>query len=532
MTTPFLRAGAAAVFCALAPISVQAQSVLSEFDPERSVELRSLNGNTQVVGELTVIEDGFLVVRTELGLLRISSDSVICSGPGCPAISDGDGFSIHVARDIELGVVAEVLRSYATDTGREFEFLTSDDPNRRVVRLVDPSGSSSIDVVYFSGDSGFAAFAGDAAEISIQSTSMREEIGDIVSGPAIDALTSPASKRQIARDGVVLAVHPGNPVRNLSRSEIAGVFSGEISNWLELGGGNVPITTVGLTQEQFRSRLFTDYVFDGADARNANITLVEQDGDVLDAVREGEGAIGFMSRTQAEGAKLVAIRENCGLLTAPTRFAMKTDSYPLTHPVYAYRPPQEIDPEAEALFDWMSSPRSQDAFRRAGYVDNGLDRINLEDMGMMLIHSVASEQEVNLAQYSGMLRELRDAERLSLSFRFESGSTDLDEESKLELADLGQRMQAGDFAGLEMLIVGFADSTGPASINTSIAEDRARAVRDLLVDTVGQGVASQLRLRPVSYGELLPLACNDEEVGRANNRRVEVWVRRLGARNF
>jgi phosphate transport system substrate-binding protein len=32
-------------------------------------------------------------------------------------------------------------------------------------------------------------------------------------------------------------------------------------------------------------------------------------------------------------------------------------------------------------------------------------------------------------------------------------------------------------------------------------------------------------LRPTSYGELLPLSCNEDEVGRERNRRVEVWLR-------
>jgi phosphate transport system substrate-binding protein len=151
-------------------------------------------------------------------------------------------------------------------------------------------------------------------------------------------------------------------------------------------------------------------------------------------------------------------------------------------------------------------------------------------MGMMLIHSAAVETDFSLAQYSRMLRELRDAERLSISFRFETGATELDEESKGQLARLGARMEAGEFAGLELLIVGFADSSGPSALNTEIADGRARAVRDILVDAVSSDVTSRLRLRPVSYGELLPLACNDDEAGRSNNRRVEIWVRRLGAR--
>lgn len=510
--------------------SVSAQDTFSDFDTERLVELRSLNGQTRLIGELSGVEDGFFIVRTELGELSISIQTVTCEGAGCPAKATGGGFSIHVGQDIGLAVLGGLLRDYATFSGSEIEVLDAADAGQRSVRLVDSATGDSTDIIYFSGDSGFKALLEANAQISIQSVSMSDEVGSIVSGPAFDQLVSRQNQSLFAQDATVIAINQNNPVRNLSRTEIARVFSGEISNWLELGGGNLPINVFGLTDTRAGNASFSEYFMDDTSTLAESATLMSLDSDVENAIEDTPGAIGFLSRAKASKVKSVAIRENCGLLTAPDGFTIKTDGYPLTHSVYAYRSPQDLDPKAEALFEWMSGPMAQPSARRVGFVDTGVERINLEDMGTMLIHSAAVETDFSLAQYSGMLRDLRNAARLSLSFRFEVGSSILDQVSETELATLGARIDAGEFEGLELLIVGFADSTGPGPLNTEIAAQRARTVRDILVDTIDPALASRLRMLPVSYGELLPLACNDNEDGRAKNRRVEIWARTPGVR--
>lgn len=515
---------------AVVPANLSAQDTFSEFDAERLVELRSLNGQTQLIGELSRVEDGFFIVRTELGELSISIDTVTCAGEGCPAKATGGGFAIHVGQDIGVAVLGELLRDYATFSGSELEVLDAADAGQRSVRLVDPATGDSTDIIYFSGESGFKALLETNAQISLQSTSISDEVGSIVSGPAFDQLVSAQNQSLFAQDATVVAINSDNPVRNLSRSEIGMVFSGEISNWLELGGGNLPISVYGLDDNHVISASFADYFLDGTRPVVQTATLLNLDADVKSAVQNNPGAIGFLSRAKASNVKPVAIRENCGLLTAPNGFTVKTDAYPLTHSVYAYRSPQALDPKAEALFEWMAGPMAQPSARRVGFVDNGVERINLEDMGTMLIHSAAVETDFSLVQYSGMLRDLRDAARLSLSFRFEVGSSILDQVSETELATLGARINAGEFEGLELLIAGFADSTGPSALNTEIAAERARTVRDILVDTIDPAVTSRLRMLPVSYGELLPLACNDDDEGRAKNRRVEIWARTPGIR--
>jgi OOP family OmpA-OmpF porin len=70
-------------------------------------------------------------------------------------------------------------------------------------------------------------------------------------------------------------------------------------------------------------------------------------------------------------------------------------------------------------------------------------------------------------------------------------------------------------------VAGHTDSIGPEAYNQQLSERRARAVADYLET---QGI-DRARLRVVGYGEARPVASNDTEEGRAQNRRVELTIR-------
>lgn len=518
------------LWVALLALAAQAQDVLTSFDADRAVTLQTPDGETQIAGELQGIEDGQYIVRTEIGELRVSVDAVECAGPGCPKRSEGAGFVIHALEGIELSVVTELLRGYAADRGAQFEFLESQAVGQQTVRLTLPGSTGSTDIVYANGTSGLKALLSEAAQISIQDVSIVDEVTPDIAGFGAQSLELLQQQRVIGRDGLVLAVNPRNPVRNLSRSEIASVFAGEVTNWLELGGGNVPISVNALNGDHRRTAEFVEFFMGGADRIASDAARFSRDSAMQTALMQEEGSIGYLARSNIGDAKAITLRESCGLLTAPDGFTIKSGGYPLSNPLYAYAFDDRLDENVIDLLDWLSGPGAQPVLRQLGFADTGLERSNLEDMGMMLVHSVAAGEEFNLTQYTEMLQVLRDAQRLSVAFRFETGAALLDAASINELELLATQMDAGVFEGLELLLVGFADSTGPAAVNTTIAGNRAEAVRKILVDNISDATTSRVRMRTLSYGELFPLACNDDEAGRANNRRVEIWVRGLGVR--
>jgi outer membrane protein OmpA-like peptidoglycan-associated protein len=74
---------------------------------------------------------------------------------------------------------------------------------------------------------------------------------------------------------------------------------------------------------------------------------------------------------------------------------------------------------------------------------------------------------------------------------------------------------------MRVRIVGHTDSTGSDAINNPLSMDRAQSVRDYLA---GRGVAPS-RVETEGHGSREPVADNGTEAGRAQNRRVEIFLR-------
>jgi outer membrane protein OmpA-like peptidoglycan-associated protein len=77
-----------------------------------------------------------------------------------------------------------------------------------------------------------------------------------------------------------------------------------------------------------------------------------------------------------------------------------------------------------------------------------------------------------------------------------------------------------DYPETEVLIVGHTDNVGSATYNQGLSERRAASARNFLIS---QGVQSH-RVRTMGMGLTEPVASNDSEAGRAQNRRVEVAI--------
>ena len=99
---------------------------------------------------------------------------------------------------------------------------------------------------------------------------------------------------------------------------------------------------------------------------------------------------------------------------------------------------------------------------------------------------------------------------------FESGSARITGSSTAELGQLLAALE--DAPGLRVRIEGHTDSSGGASTNQRLSQQRAQAVADWLA---GRGISSS-RLQAVGRGEESPVASNDTASGREQNRRVEV----------
>jgi glucose/mannose transport system substrate-binding protein len=127
--------------------------------------------------------------------------------------------------------------------------------------------------------------------------------------------------------------------------------------------------------------------------------------------------------------------------------------------------------------------------------------------------------EIPLTAPSQFVKEVNGAGKLSLCFHFRPGVIELDDKALGDLDSLVELLANPTYQQRRLLVFGFSDNAGDAARNLALSKDRAKAV------------AEQLQMRGITpslvagYGKVLPVAPNNNEDGREQNRRVEVWLR-------
>ena len=170
----------------------------------------------------------------------------------------------------------------------------------------------------------------------------------------------------IAYDGLAIVVHPGNPVRGLTRKQAAGIFSGEITNWREVGGEDRPIHVITREEGSGTREAFVKMVMhDGRIFRKA--VTQESNGAVKELVRTDKSGIGYMSLgivLQDKGLKALEID---GI--APTTQGVRDGSYKLKRPfLFVFRKGETPGQAAKAFTEYVLSPAGQRVLEREGLI--------------------------------------------------------------------------------------------------------------------------------------------------------------------
>jgi OmpA-OmpF porin, OOP family len=101
---------------------------------------------------------------------------------------------------------------------------------------------------------------------------------------------------------------------------------------------------------------------------------------------------------------------------------------------------------------------------------------------------------------------------------FETGKSTLKPESEEQLKNMTEIMKA--YPTMEVKLGGYTDNTGNAASNVKLSGDRAKSV---MAELVKMGIAAN-RIAAEGYGDQFPVATNDTEEGRAQNRRIAIRV--------
>jgi phosphate transport system substrate-binding protein len=141
----------------------------------------------------------------------------------------------------------------------------------------------------------------------------------------------------IGYDAIAIFVHASNPVNNLSKEQLKGIFTGVIKNWKEVGGKDAPITPNSEIQGDKRAtmEMFTELVLDGA-AHGKSIKEIMLPRDQIIDVAANPNAIcsvslGLLASLSADQrSKVKAISVNS---LEPNDSNVQSGAYPISRPL-------------------------------------------------------------------------------------------------------------------------------------------------------------------------------------------------------
>lgn len=496
----------------------------------QDVTLTSRDGTVEISGTLLGFDGEFYRVDTRFGELTVDGTGVLCSGPACPNLLD---FVAEVAfsgsSTMAEQLMPALIEGFALRNRYVVERVVLDETHVAYDLMQNGSGSkvARFRIRVTNTDEGFADLLANEADLVMA----LREIRDTENALAIDAgmgdMTGPGRSRVLALDAMVPVISQDNPVREVSTLDLARIFAGEVVNWSELGGADAPIALHLADQGSGLAQAAEDYLMRPAGLDLApTITRHRVSSAIVDAVEKDPFAIGLASFAEANGSRVLTLSGGCGFQLAANRRSIKTEDYPLSSPMFLYLPARRLPQIGRAFLAYLRSPPAQVVIRRAGFVDQTAEEIPINAQGDRFSNAVLSAgEETTLEELQEMVTFLKPLSRLTISFRFEPGSSRPDAQSRANIASLAALIETGEFDGRRLVFVGFSDGEGAATGNRRIARARARAVRDAVLADVESALSGLVNIEVQAFGEALPMACDDTEWGRKANRRVEVWVR-------
>lgn len=516
--TFFRAAACAALFLAGMARSLAAQDIT----------LSSPDGAVELTGTLLGFDGEFYRVQTQFGELTVDGSGVACEGPGCPSLS-GFVAEITLAGSATMSEVLlpALIEGFALRNGYQTRRESLPGGSFSHVLLRGQAPAARFTFVASNTDAGFDALLEDTADMAMALREIRPLEQEAARAAGLGDLTGPGRSRILALDAFVPVVAPSNPVQQISLPQLAGVFSGQITNWQELGGPDAPISLHLPVSGSGLAQAVEDKLMAPFEAEfSAGIYRHDRSSTLAQRVLVDPFAIGIASYAEKGSAQVLTLSGSCGFTVKAGRWAVKTEDYPLTVPMFLYLPARRLPKVARDFLAYVRGPAAQAVIRRAGFVDQAAELIPVSRQGSRLANAVlAAEETEGLQELQRLVAVLGRMQRLTVSFRFEPGSARPDAQSRSNIEQLARALEAGVYDGKELVFAGFSDSAGPANGNRKIALKRADAVRQAVIDAAETADISRVQIRTEGFGEALPMACDDSEWGRQINRRVEVWVR-------
>jgi phosphate transport system substrate-binding protein len=178
----------------------------------------------------------------------------------------------------------------------------------------------------------------------------------------------------VALDGLAVVVHPANPVSQLTMDQLAGIFSGSVRNWKEVGGSDLPIVVLSREVNSGTHVYFKEHVLRRGSQESqaefaANALMLSSSQAIADEVAQNSGAIGYfgMGYISAKEKALAIAKDADSPYVRPTIENVVAKAYPISRPLLMVTRGQPQALVAEFL-NFVLSPDGQKIVAKIDFV--------------------------------------------------------------------------------------------------------------------------------------------------------------------
>lgn len=135
----------------------------------------------------------------------------------------------------------------------------------------------------------------------------------------------------VAMDGVCIVVHPSNPVKALTKTQIRDIYTGKIKNWKEVGGPDMQIVPISRDTSSGTYETFHGLVMNKQEMAS-NVEYVNANPQAHARVRNTKGAIGYVGLGFVDSYVKAVTVDN----VEPNRKTIATGVYPVSRPLFMF----------------------------------------------------------------------------------------------------------------------------------------------------------------------------------------------------
>ncbi len=410
-------------------------------------------------------------------------------------------YRIHGSNTIGAKLMPDIVIGFLENRGAEaIKLIRGETIEEKIIRARFDGRCTDIEIHGYGSSTGFNDLAWGKCEMAMSSKPINEE--SISRLQSLGDMKSSNCEHVLALDGIAVLVNRKNPLSSVSIPVLRKIFAGAITDWTSvIPGYEGKINLYRRDDNSGTHEVFKTLVMGKSALTGAVVCLDNRD--ISEKVTSDPYAIGYTSITFVGDNKALNVSAGSGEKISPDHFNVQTEDYPLSRRLLLYTP-EKKSPLVTELLEYALSNSGQKVVEKNGFVAQTLRLVKPDPP------QNASEDYLYMT---------RNALRLSVNFRFNSGAVLLDNRALADVRRLEDFFKGEQLDHCNLMLFGFSDNYGKPASNWSISRIRARVAAKTIHDLTG------IKAKVVKgFGPLMPVASNSHSQGRMKNRRVELWI--------